>query len=64
MNLNTMTLTIGYDVENLMDSKRQKSYQGEVTTDHYGRKSTQTCSWYHSMPPWSVWSGSRRFICD
>ncbi len=33
-----MTLTIGYDVENLTDSKRRKGYQGEVTTDRYGRK--------------------------
>lgn len=33
-----MVLTIGYDIENLSDSEMQKSYQGEVTTDHYGRK--------------------------
>lgn len=33
-----MTLTIGYDVENLMDPKGRKGYQGEVTIDHYGRK--------------------------
>ena len=33
-----MTLTIGYDIENLTDDKIQKNYRGEVTTDRYGRK--------------------------
>ncbi|MCD8322452.1 MAG: DNA methylase [Oscillospiraceae bacterium] len=33
-----IVLTIGYDIENLTDSKRQKAYKGEVTLDHYGRK--------------------------
>ena len=33
-----MTLTVGYDVENLTDPKRRAGYQGEVTTDRYGRK--------------------------
>jgi DNA polymerase V len=33
-----LVLTVGYDIENLMDSTRQIVYQGEVTTDHYGRK--------------------------
>ncbi len=33
-----VVLTIGYDVENLSDIRKQKGYQGEVTTDHYGRK--------------------------
>ena len=33
-----MVLTIGYDIENLTDPEIRKSYQGEVTTDHYGRK--------------------------
>lgn len=33
-----MVLTIGYDIENLMDSDIRKSYKGEVVTDHYGRK--------------------------
>lgn len=33
-----LTLTIGYDIENLTDPKISKSYQGEVTVDHYGRK--------------------------
>lgn len=33
-----MVLTIGYDVENLLDAQRKKAYKGEITTDHYGRK--------------------------
>ena len=33
-----LILTVGYDIENLIDSTRQIVYQGEVATDHYGRK--------------------------
>lgn len=33
-----MTLTIGYDIENLSDPEIRNSYKGEVTTDRYGRK--------------------------
>lgn len=33
-----MVLTIGYDIDNLTDPEISKSYQGEVTTDYYGRK--------------------------
>lgn len=33
-----ITLTIGYDVENLADPKRRTGYRGEVTTDRYGRQ--------------------------
>lgn len=33
-----MVLTIGYDIENLQNPEISKSYQGEVTTDYYGRK--------------------------
>ena len=33
-----MVLTIGYDIENLSNPQISKSYHGEVTTDHYGRK--------------------------
>ena len=33
---NQMVLTIGYDIENLSDPN--KTYKGEITTDHYGRK--------------------------
>ena len=33
-----LTLTIGYDRDNLTDPKIRNSYKGEVTTDRYGRK--------------------------
>ena len=35
---NQMTLTIGYDIDNLSDPQRRSLYKGSVTTDHYGRK--------------------------
>ena len=33
-----LVLTIGYDIENLADTERARSYKGEVKTDRYGRK--------------------------
>ena len=33
-----MILTVGYDIDNLADPKKKSSYQGEITTDRYGRK--------------------------
>ena len=33
-----MVLTIGYDIENLLNPEISKTYHGDVTTDHYGRK--------------------------
>ena len=33
-----MVLTIGYDIDNLLDPERRKRYQGQVITDPYGRK--------------------------
>ncbi|MDE7022248.1 MAG: DNA methylase [Lachnospiraceae bacterium] len=33
-----LTLTIGYDIENLTRPEIIRKYKGEVTTDHYGRK--------------------------
>lgn len=35
---NQLTLTIGYDAENLMSPEINKFYTGEVKTDRYGRK--------------------------
>jgi len=35
---NQMILTVGYDVENLLNPEIFRSYKGEVTTDYYGRK--------------------------
>ena len=33
-----LTLTVGYDIENLTDPNRQTDYHGEIKTDYYGRK--------------------------
>ncbi len=33
-----LTVTVGYDVENLLDENRRKSYHGPVVTDYYGRQ--------------------------
>lgn len=33
-----LVLTLGYDIENLTDPNIAKLYQGEIVTDHYGRK--------------------------
>lgn len=33
-----LVLTVSYDIENLADENRRKSYRGEVTIDRYGRK--------------------------
>lgn len=32
-----LVLTVGYDIENLLDPQRKKAYSGAVTTDMYGR---------------------------
>lgn len=34
----SITLTVGYDIENLTDPQIRKEYHGAVTTDHYGRR--------------------------
>ena len=33
-----MTLTVGYDIDNLLDPERSRRYLGPVVTDHYGRR--------------------------
>ncbi len=35
---NQLTLTVGYDIDNLRDSERRKQYHGEIKTDRYGRQ--------------------------
>jgi DNA polymerase V len=35
---NQLVLTIGYDIDNLIDLEIIKSYTGDITTDRYGRK--------------------------
>ena len=33
-----IVLTVGYDIENITDGWRRSEYQGEITTDRYGRR--------------------------
>lgn len=33
-----LVLTIGYDIENLKEPSIRRQYEGEITTDRYGRK--------------------------
>ena len=35
---NQIVLTIGYDIDNLTDSRISSLYDGEITTDYYGRQ--------------------------
>ncbi len=35
---NQIVITIGYDVDNLLDEKRNKAYKGKISIDRYGRK--------------------------
>ena len=45
-----LTLTIGYDRENLTNPKISASYRGPVTTDHYGRKIPQHAHGTANLP--------------
>ena len=33
-----MVLTVGYDIENMRDTFKRMQYNGQITTDHYGRQ--------------------------
>ena len=35
---NQLTLTVGYDIDNLRDPERRRQYHGEIKTDRYGRQ--------------------------
>lgn len=35
---NQIVLTVGYDIENLSSTDSKNTYNGEITIDHYGRK--------------------------
>ena len=56
-----MTLTIGYDIDNLTDEKIKKSYHGEITTDRYGRKVPKHA---HGSVNLSRQTSSTRMIMD
>ena len=48
-----VVLTIGYDIENLLDPERSKHYKGPVVTDHYGRKIPQYAHGSAKLPDWN-----------
>ncbi len=56
-----IVLTIGYDVENLNHSEREMAYNGEVTTDRYGRKIPKHA---HGTANIGRYTSSTRLIVD
>ena len=45
-----IVLTVGYDIENLTDPNRRKSYTGQVTVDHYGRQIPKHAHGTYNLP--------------
>ena len=58
---NQMVLTIGYDVESLMNPEIRGGYKGPVTTDRYGRKVPKHA---HGTANIGRWTSSSRLIMD
>lgn len=58
---NQLTLTVGYDIENLTDPGRRAQYHGPVTTDGYGRKIPKHA---HGTANLTGYSSSTREILD
>jgi DNA polymerase V len=56
-----IVLTIGYDIENLNNSERENAYNGEVTTDRYGRKIPKHA---HGTANIGRYTSSTRLIVD
>lgn len=56
-----MTLTIGYDIENLSDPEIRNRYKGEITTDRYGRRVPKHA---HGTANLSRQTSSTRLIMD
>ncbi len=54
-----LTLTVGYDVENIR--QRNKNYQGEITTDRYGRKTPKHA---HTTVNLKQQTSSGKLLCD
>ena len=50
---NQLTLTVGYDIENLSDPQRRAQYHGPVTTDRYGRKIPKHAHGTANLPGYS-----------
>lgn len=45
-----VVLTVGYDIENLTVAERSTAYQGEITTDRYGRKVPKQAHGTETLP--------------
>ena len=45
-----VVLTVGYDIENLTVAERSTAYQGEITTDRYGRKVPKQANGTETLP--------------
>ena len=50
---NQLTLTVGYDIENLSDPQRRANYHGPVTIDRYGRKIPKHAHGTANLPGYS-----------
>lgn len=48
-----MVLTVGYDVDNLLDPERRQRYKGLVETDRYGRKVPKYAHGTANLPAYS-----------
>lgn len=57
---NQLTITVGYDIENLKDPQRRKMYQGEITTDAYGREVPKHAHGTANLPAYS--SSSKQIL--
>ncbi len=58
---NQIVLNIGYDIENLTDSKIKSEYNGEITTDFYGRRVPKSA---HGTVNLSEYTSSTALITD
>ena len=58
---NQIVVTVGYDIENLSDSKRSAVYRGSVVTDRYGRKLPKHA---HGTLNLGEYTASSRIIMD
>ena len=56
-----LTLTVGYDIENLTDPKRREKYRGEVVQDRYGRKIPKAA---HGTENLNRQTASTRFLSE
>lgn len=45
-----ITLTVGYDIENIKDPERRRRYKGEIASDHYGRKAPRSVHGSFNLP--------------